>query len=249
MAEAKRRGNLTLIGAGRGPRAWQLSSPWKFLKLNRGETLGTGPVRYVTFTATVRSGFGSIDRCTRATSQSAAIIIDRSRGRFTACMPAVPSTNICHVIYEPGITLCPIYYILRYVDGLAILSNRPGQQSGHVALAPTRSAYDVLRTPSTPSIRRWETPPFQLFKPFKLFPPPFFLSLSLSLSIRVDRLFYFSFLIPSCAIGVYSTMFATSLSSIASLLESRFVLFFARLGTTFDRTRFEKSRTRDRGTC
>lgn len=39
-------------------------------------------------------------------------------------MPPVPSTNICHVIYEPGITLCPIYYILCYVDGLAILSNR-----------------------------------------------------------------------------------------------------------------------------
>lgn len=33
-------------------------------------------------------------------------------------------TNICHVIYERGITLCPIYYILCYVDGLAILLNR-----------------------------------------------------------------------------------------------------------------------------
>lgn len=68
----------------------------------------------------------------------------RRKGRFTACMPPVPSTNICHVIYEPGITLCPIYYILCYVDGLAILSNRFQRlQSGHVDRAGTRSAYDV----------------------------------------------------------------------------------------------------------
>lgn len=64
-------------------------------------------------------------------------------------MPAVPSTNICHVIYELGITLCPIYYILCYVDGLAILSNRPDLQSGHVARSNARahaSVYEVRVT-------------------------------------------------------------------------------------------------------
>lgn len=59
--------------------------------------------------------------------------IDRSaeRREIYACMPAVPPTNICHVIYEPGITLCPIYYILCYVDGLAILPDlsRVGRRS------------------------------------------------------------------------------------------------------------------------
>lgn len=70
--------------------------------------------------------------------------------RFTACMPAVPPTNICHVIYERGITLCPIYYILCYVDGLAILLNRStGRRDQGVCSRSrwsyTRSAYDVPR--------------------------------------------------------------------------------------------------------
>lgn len=60
---------------------------------------------------------------TRSKRARARRFIDRhQRGEIYAYMPAVPPTNICHVIYEPGITLCPIYYILCYVDGLAILS-------------------------------------------------------------------------------------------------------------------------------
>lgn len=44
MAEGKHRGSVTLIGAGRGPTAWQLSSPWKFLKSNAAK-LSAGSVR------------------------------------------------------------------------------------------------------------------------------------------------------------------------------------------------------------
>lgn len=51
-------------------------------------------------------------------------------------MPAVPPTNICHVIYEPGITLCPIYYILCYVDRLAILSDSAGRWSRRRGACP-----------------------------------------------------------------------------------------------------------------
>ena len=166
-------------------------------------------------------------------------------------MPAVPSTNICHVIYEPGITLCPIYYILRYVDGLAILSNRPARQSGHVAPAPTRSAYDgVLRTPFdyvpvNPFIRRWKHP-FRLSKSFKLassLPPT--LSLSLSLSESID---YFIFrLIRWCANFCYSLPSRRLLLSYARLATLRTLLPSQgrRVGmVTFDRASFEKSRIR-----
>lgn len=62
--------------------------------------------------------------------------IDRRDQEIYAYMPAVPPTNICHVIYEPGITLCPIYYILCYVDGLAILSDRTGRRSRRRGACP-----------------------------------------------------------------------------------------------------------------
>lgn len=95
-----------------------------------------------------------IDRSRELTSAAAAVLrrasavlsIDRpSGGEIYACMPAVPPTNICHVIYEPGITLCPIYYILCYVDGLAILSDRE-PDAGHVAQVRARV--------STPSLQQ-----------------------------------------------------------------------------------------------
>lgn len=104
--------------------------------------------------------------------------IDRSGGRFTACMPAVPPTNICHVIYEPGITLCPIYYILCYVDGLAILSNRSSQQSGHVVHMNTKCVWRsshpfdyVYVNPSIQQKHRVRSLPASGFKPLP-FPIP-----------------------------------------------------------------------------
>lgn len=78
--------------------------------------------------------------------------IDRS-GReswweICACMPAVPPTNICHVIYEPGITLCPIYYILCYVDGLAIPLDRE-PEAGHVVQVRARVSAAAIQRRST----------------------------------------------------------------------------------------------------
>lgn len=80
----------------------------------------------------------SIDRKRgdRAPASSERHFIDRREREIYAYMPAVPPTNICHVIYEPGITLCPIYYILCYVDGLAILSERIGRRSRRRSACP-----------------------------------------------------------------------------------------------------------------
>lgn len=80
----------------------------------------------------------SIDRKRgdRAPTNSERHFIDRWEREIYAYMPAVPPTNICHVIYEPGITLCPIYYILCYVDGLAILSEWFGRRSRRQSACP-----------------------------------------------------------------------------------------------------------------